>query len=483
VIAATIAALFRARGRILFIAHREELIQQAADKISRFTSLSVGIEMGDERVSPLFMPDVVIASVQTLSRPNRLLTFGPDAFALIIVDESHHAPSVSYGKIFEYFAAAKLLGLTATPDRSDGVGLGKVFQSVAFTFDIRSGIEQRYLAPIRQQMVHVEGLDLSRIRITAGDFNDGDLEKLLTQEAHLHSVASPLAERASDRPTLVFCATVAHAHALAAVLGRYVGHQNVRALDGTTDRAVRRQAIEAFEARRFQFLVNCALFTEGFDAPLTSCVAVAKPTTSRALYTQIVGRGTRLALGKEDLLVLNFVGHAGNHCLINTADILGGDADPKVRERALKIITERPEVDVLSALDEAARVRESARQQVVATARYSTVDVNPFEKVESVLGIKVGAGNGVAATAAQRDALTQKGIDIARLDQAQAMQLLAALNDRRSRKLCTYKQAQILVRYGLDPNLTFTEASRAIDRIARNGWKRPTSQSATEANQ
>lgn len=484
VVIAECARRFRPKGRALVLAHREELIVQAAEKIRQATDLSVAIEMASQRVAPLFMPDVTVASIQTLSRPTRLNAFAPDSFGLVIVDEAHHSTSASYRTILDYFAQAKILGVTATPDRSDRAGLGAVFESVAFVYDIRTAIREGYLVPIRQKMVDVAGLDLSSVRTTAGDFDQGDLEKAFLQERHLHSIASPLAELVGDRPTIVFATSVAHAHALAEVLGPYVGGaDNVRSLDGASDPDVRRRAVVDFGAGKFQFLVNCLLFTEGFDAPRISCVANSRPTKSRSLYAQIVGRGTRLCEGKRDLLVLNFVGQAGHHSLVNTADILGSDVDESVRQRALNLLARRPDLDVLSAIEAAATPEEDTemasvsaeqRRQLVAKAHYTSVEVNPFESIERTLGIKVGAAGGAPATDAQRFALSRKGIELSKIDQKQADQILGTLSDRYERGLCTFKQAQILARFGLEPNMTFRDAVRAINRIAKNGWKSPT---------
>jgi superfamily II DNA or RNA helicase len=456
------------RGRVLVLAHREELIHQAAEKL-RATGVTVGIEMGDQRVSPLFPPSVVVATVQTMGRARRREAWDPKMFGLIICDEAHHAPSDSYKQIFAYFASAKLLGVTATPDRRAMAG---VFESIAYGLDIRDAIKQGYLAPIRQKAVQVEGLDLSKVRTTAGDLNEGELEQVLVEEENLHGIAHPTIELAGDRPTMVFAATVEHAHRLAEVMKRRAGSAGVVALDGMTDRELRRQALRDFGEGKFQFLLNCALFLEGFDAPRIACVAMARPTKSRILYTQAIGRGTRLAPGKTDLLVLDFEGNAGKHSLVCALDVLDGTDDEEVRKKARELIACDPELDIMGALDGATRsVAEAKRRLALSKARYQAFDVDPFQ----VLGIHAPAGrySGVPPTPDQLVLLQGKGIDAERLgyDRGQAEATIAALRARQRDGLCTFKQAKVLARAGLNPDVTFEQASRAIDVLARNRWK------------
>lgn len=275
--------LEQGRGRVLILAHREELITQAARRVATQTGLKVGIEMAEQRIDPLFPPDVVVGTVQTLSKERRRSTLAPDFFGLVIVDEAHHAVADTYGSVIDYFAGAKVLGVTATPDRGDGAAMRQVFESVAYVYEIRDAIEQGYLCQIRQKAVRIEGLDLSSVRTVAGDLNEGDLEGVMLDDENIQAVASATLEEAGGRPTMLFGVTVAHAHALAAALNRYQPGC-ARALDGKSDRDLRRDTLAAFSRGEFQVLSNCALFTEGFDEPSIACVAVARPTKSRAFY-------------------------------------------------------------------------------------------------------------------------------------------------------------------------------------------------------
>lgn len=481
---AAIAERWRPRGRILVVAHREELIDQAADKIERFTDLKCAIEMGDRRVQPdLFgLPDVVVASVQTLSRPNRRAVFVRDTFALVIVDEAHHSASDQYLEVLDYFSVAKVLGVTATPDRADERGLGVAFESVAYVYEIRDAIEQGFLVPIRQTSVQIESLELAGCRVSrdSGDLSDQDLESVLMDERVLHEMAVPTIELSGQRPTIVFTASVAHAHALAEVLNRYKPG-SAAGIDGTSmKRDARRATLEAAAGGQIQYLTNCAVLTEGYDNPPISCVVMARPTTSRALYTQCVGRGTRLSpeTGKRDLLVLHLVGNAGRHALVSAVDILdGGKTDKEARQLALKMIAEEPEMPIHEAIDRAAEELAKKRReaQIIVRARYKTADIDPF----TVLGAPNAAGrwNGAPPTPKQIEVLAKAGItvDPAKMDRGQCSALITKVGERRAHGLCTFKQAKMLAKYGLNPDVQFHDARRAMDAIAANGWRVPES--------
>lgn len=500
VIFAKLAEAFASSGRVLVLAHREELVRQAVDKIQSWTALKCGIEMADAKVSldSLFAPDVVVASVQSISRPTRLARYTEWDFGLIVVDEAHHAIASTYRDILKYFSAAKVLGVTATPDRGDKGALGMVFEECPFVYEIRDAIEGGFLSPIKQKAVEVEGLDLSKVRTTAGDLNEGDLEKLLRKDEHLHKIAGPIAELAGERKTLVFGVTVEHAHDLARTINGYAGKGKAEALDGSADRESRAEVLGRFRRGEFQFLVNCALFTEGFDEPSIACVAVARPTKSRLLYTQMVGRGTRLSpeTGKQDLLVLDFEGNAGKHSLVCALDVLDGNTDGEVRERAKELTASRPGITVLDALDEATsdiaekrrkdaerrallaeRVRDGTDVQVGTKKRVT--DVDPF----AVIGLTPRRREGGAlATSSQRLFLERMGFPAGEdLQKREASEAIDKLLTRRKDGLCTFKQAKLLLRYGMSADVSYEMAKRQIDEIAANGWKKPKKPAAEPA--
>lgn len=486
------------RGRVLVLAHREELIRQAVDKIQSWTPLKCEIEMADARaqLDSLYPPDVVVASVQSISRKKRLERFAEFDFSLIIVDEAHHAPASTYRGILDYFAFAKILGVTATPDRGDRAALGQVFQQVAYVYEMRQAIEDGYLVPLVQKAVDVQGLDLSSVRTTAGDLNAGDLEAKLREEEHLHHVADPVAELAAGRKVLIFATTVAHAHDLARVLrGYHSGGSQVtaEALDGSAPPELRARVIDRFRRGETRVLVNCALFTEGFDLPAIDCVAIARPTKSRALYAQMVGRGTRLSpeTGKKDLLILDFRGNAGRHKLVTPKDILGGNMTPAVSARADAILEKNPSMPVHQAVkaaeDEIAEMERQAleeqerkkaadeeRRKIAVATKKKVREVDPFAVIGSTGHGRAGGG---APSERQIEELRRLGFpaeqNVWALDAQGAEQLITTLRERRKQGKASFKMARLLKKFGFNPDMEAEEAKRIIKTIAANNWRVP----------
>ena len=399
-------------GRVLVLAHRDELIRQAVEKLEAITGEIVGVEMGPESLDEngLIKPRLVVSSVQTMSRPKRQQKFRPCEFGLVIIDEAHHAVARSYRDCIAHFQQSptlRLLGVTATPKRSDQLAMGQVFQSVSFDYGIEPAIQDGWLVPVRQQVVTVQGLDFSGVRSVAGDLNEADLEAIIAQEKILHATAVPTIDIVGDLPSLVFCVTVNHAKLLAEVLCRYKPESAV-ALDGSTPMEVRRQEIERFRRGQVQFLCNCGLFLEGFDAPNTAAVIMARPTKSLALYTQVLGRGTRPLPGivdthaesephirrqaiadsaKPSMLVVDFVGNSGRHKIISAADLLGGKYGEPVRQYAAQTAEAEGHAMLIDdqlarAADELALLREieerKRRAAVKAQAEYAMRESSPF---------------------------------------------------------------------------------------------------------
>ena len=469
-------------GRILWLAHRGELLDQAAETLHQRVGLHCNLEKAELR-APREMDlygarPVVVASVPTM-RGRRLKEWDRDAFATIVVDEAHHAPAKTYRDILGHFEGAKVLGLTATPDRGDGTGMDTVFDHCAYEYDIRRGIEEGFLCSIQQKSVHCADLDISDVKTVAGDLSQGQLEQALIDGGVLHQTAAPLVELAGRRQTLVFTAGVAQAHALADVIAGYLGNPDlVKALDGSTPKDLRRKYIGDFRAGRIQYLLNCAVLTEGFDAPETSCVAVARPTKSRALYAQMIGRGTRIADGKQDCLILDFTGNSGRHRLVTPLDVLAGKAlDDDMLSDALGACAEgKPTEEALLAAEERKREREAAAalarlraKKIRARVVYQTRNVDPFD----FLGVKRD-GRGGRATDKQLRFLHNMGVELEQsTGRFEASKMIDKLQKRRRENLCSYKQARLLARHGLPDDLSFSEAREAIDAIAGNNWKAP----------
>ena len=495
--------------RALVIAHREELIFQARDKIQRVTGLSADVEMGEYRADGgLFgAARVVVSTIQTQCSGGdgggRMSKFDPQRFGVLIIDEAHHATSRSYRRVIDYYRtnpALKVLGVTATPDRADEEALGQVFQSVAFDYEVLDAIHDGWLVPIEQQMVHVEGLDYSSIRTTAGDLNGGDLAAVMEAEKNLQQMASASLTIIGQRRALVFTASVKAAEMMAEIFNRHRAGMAAWVC-GKTDREERRRVLADFAAGKLQIVCNCGVLTEGFDDPGVEVVIMGRPTKSRSLYSQMVGRSTRplpgvvdgpvtaeerkaaiAASAKPSCLVVDFVGNAGKHKLVTSADILGG----KVSEEALELALARTlkaggPVKMAEALDEAEaelqeqkRLAEAARRaRLVATARFTTQSVDPFDVLHLDPVKPRGWDNVKQLTEKQRSLLAKQGINPDNLSFSQGKQLISEIFRRWDGKLCSFKQAKVLRKYGYGTEVSFAEASATIDALAKNNWRKP----------
>lgn len=497
--------LERGIGRVLVIAHREELIMQAASTIGRCADVAVGVEMGEMRVQEdVFRRDaVIVSSIQTqisgAKQKRRMHRFDPNQFALVIIDEAHHACAHSYRELVNYYRANRqcmVLGVTATPDRTDEAALGEVFASSVKEVGIRDGIEGGWLVPITQRIVHVGALDFSTCRTTAGDLNGADLDAALSYEETLHGMVYPTIEIVGDRRCVVFTASVAHAHRVAEIINRHRAGSAV-AVDASTKREDRREAFAGFAEGRYQFLVNVGVATEGWDdAALdgkgVQVIAMMRPTKSRALYCQMIGRGTRpipntvdniecasarreaiAASAKPRLVVLDFCGNAGKHKLVHCVDALGGnsssDAVKARAERKVMRDAADSDIDVLAALD-AAEVAEREAQQrkqrsgIVVQAHYSTQEIDPFSLIALSPDRAEAWAKGVPATEKQTAFLRRMKVGLPDLlTKREATQLIDAMMSTPSPK-----QAAMLERNGLDPaQYDRRSASEAIAAIMK----------------
>lgn len=283
------------RGNTLFLAHTKELIAQAADKLGAELGYRPGVEMGAQSVEmdTLWSGGLsIVGSVQTMYGDRRLEKYRRHPFGLIVIDECHHSTAATYRKVVDFFRelnpSLKVVGITATPNRSDGTALGLMFESVAYQMSINDAVAEGWLVPVAQEFVVVDQLELDAVKTKKNEFGEADfsqaqLEEVMVQEEMLHKLAVPTLAKVGDRPTLVFTASVRHAHELAAVLNRYKPDSAV-AVDGSTDPERRKEIVRDFSAGRVQFLANCAVLTEGFDAPNCAAVVMGRPTKSLTLY-------------------------------------------------------------------------------------------------------------------------------------------------------------------------------------------------------
>lgn len=500
-----VAKDYMTRGRVLILAHREELLAQAGQKIHAIAGIRPDLEMADNRASTLFRSPVVLTSVQTQTAGTngyrRMHRFDPNEFSLLVVDEAHHAVSPSYRAVLDHYrqnTELRVLGVTATPDRHDEEALGKVFEEVAFNYGIREGIDDGWLVDIRQQFVEVTGLDFSQCRTTAGDLNQRDLAAVMESEKQLHGVVSATLDLCRGRRTLVFASGVSHGERMTEIFNRHEPGF-ARFVCGATEQRKRQSTIAKFRSGEFPCLVNVGIATEGFDVPDIAAVVLARPTKSRSLYSQMVGRGTRpdaaciqgvdapddrraaiASSSKPQLLVVDFVGNAGRHKLVHTSDILGDGYSDDVVELAERLAKSRGTSRIREVLAEAEklermrhRIQEAAQRFVVrGKAEYRTSNIDPFDVFELPKRNERGWEVGKAATPYQVQYLTQLGVRAEKMSLAQASQVIDEVIERSRLNLCTFKQARVLRQHGYATDVSKSEASKVIDGIAANGWRR-----------
>ena len=292
------------KGRVLVLAHREELIRQPI----KYYDCPVGIEMAKDRSNG---EEVVIASVQSLAR--RLDDFSPNAFDTIITDECHHSASKTYRKIYDYFNSRLHVGFTATVNRSDGVRLDDVFQEIIFQRDLKWGIQNGYLSDIYCRRANI-GYDLSKVHTRMGDYAPGELERAMDGTA---DAIAETYKKLAVGATLIFAVSVEQAEEIAK---RIPGAVTV-----TGETKNRNEIIQRFTEGKISCIVNVMVFTEGTDIPRVETVIIARPTQSDSLYAQMVGRGIRLYPGKEKLNLIDCVGVAGRANLCTAPSLLGID--------------------------------------------------------------------------------------------------------------------------------------------------------------
>lgn len=388
-----VAKAQRTEGRTLILAHRDELIGQAAAKVREWwPDADVGIvKAGADTVGAR----VVVASVQTLARARRrarLVEWAQgDPFGLVVVDEAHHAAAATYREILGELRAGEpggplLLGVTATPDRGDGKGLDDLFDEIVAVYDLLWGVRSGYLSDLRGLRVRLD-LDLADVKVRRGDYAEGALGAEMEQAGGPDVVARAVAEHAADRRTIVFTPTVEMAqHTAERLRDRGVP---AAAVWGAMPLEDRRATLDRFSAGEIRAVVNCQVLTEGFDEPRADCIVVARPTKSRALYVQMVGRGTRRHVEKADCLVIDVVGATEVHDLCTIPSLFG--VDPRVLE-------EREGETVVAAMDrhEAEEVRAGrlAAEEVMLFAALRRANFAWVKVTAGRFALNIGLHNG-----------------------------------------------------------------------------------------
>lgn len=476
VFASVAADQVRAGDRVLILAHRGELLEQAADKLQRSTGLVSAVEKAESTCLNSWFR-VVVGSVQTLQRSARLERFPRDYFGTIIIDEAHHAITDGYRRILDYFEGAKVLGVTATPDRGDMRNLGEVFDSLAYEYKLTDAIKEGYLCKIMAQTIPLQ-LDISEVGFTSGDYSLGQLGTAL--DPYLEQIAAEMVQRCRGRKTVVFLPLIKTSQKFRDLLNA----KGFQAAEVNGQSADRKEVLADFDAGKYNVLCNSMLLTEGWDCPSVDCVVVLRPTKVRSLYSQMVGRGTRLAEGKTDLLLLDFLWMTDKHELCRPADLVCEDR--AVARQMTENLTETgapediEEAAAQACEDVVAQREEALAKQLAEQRRKKAMLVDPLQyemsiQAEDLSGYVPAFGwEAGPPTEQQTSALEKLGILPDAVESAgKASLLLDRLHKRRDEGLTTPKQIRCLEKYGFQHvgTWSFEQAKHMIDRIAAQGWR------------
>lgn len=445
-------------GRTLILAHRDELIEQARDKYCGM----FGEMPGKIKAQENDIQRVTVGSVQTMCRRDY-----SGQFDTVIVDEAHHAISPQYQDVLKQFPGAKVLGVTATPDRGDKRSLGQYFDGIAYEYGLKQAVKDGYLCEIMAKTIPLE-IDMSAVKVSLGDFEVGAIASTL--EPYLPQIASAIIENASARKTVVFCPLISIAQELAGMI------PGAREVNGSsTDR---KETLEWFDqAGPGAVLCNAMLLTEGWDCPSCDCVVVLRPTKIRSLYCQMIGRGTRLAPGKSNLLILDFLWLTGRHNLCRPASLIS-ENDTDI-ERVVKK-AEGEEIDLFGAVSDAEEARRSAlAAELEKQVKKKSKLVNPLDLFSILDDIGLADYEPVfkweeqPATSKQIQTLQNFQIDAEGVTKGYASAILGRLISRSKKGLATPKQVKCLKGFGYEAvEWTRDQASKKISQLAAAGWKR-----------
>lgn len=467
--------------RVLILAHRGELLEQAADKIEKATGLSSSVEQAEHSCLGSWYR-IVVGSVQTLMRDKRLQNFDTDYFNTIIIDEAHHAISDSYQKILNHFNKAKVLGVTATPDRGDMKNLGQVFDSLAYEYTLPQAIKEGYLSPIKAVTIPLK-LDLSNVSTQAGDFKASDIDTAL--DPYLFQIADEMKKYCENRKTVVFLPLVKTSQKFRDILNS----KGFKAAEVNGNSVDRSEILEDFENNKYNVICNSMLLTEGWDCPSVDCIIVLRPTKVRGLYCQMVGRGTRLSpdTGKKDLLLLDFLWHTERHELCRPAHLICNNDE--VAQQMTKNLAENAgcpmdiEEAEQKASDDVVAQREESVAKILAemkTRKRKLVDPLQYEmsiQAEDLSNYVPAFGWECSPPSdKQKKALEKLGIFPDEIENAgKAKLILDRLEKRKIEGLTTPKQIRFLEQRGFQHvgKWDFEAANALISRISANGWKTP----------
>lgn len=471
--------MVRKGNHVLILAHRGELLDQAADKIKKATGLGCSVEKAEETCIGQWF-QVTVGSVQSLQRQQRLEKFSQDYFDTIIIDEAHHAISPGYQTVLQHFDKANVLGVTATPDRGDMRNLGEFFETLAYEYSLPRAIKEGYLSPIKALTVPLK-LDLSQVSVQAGDFKVGEIGTAL--DPYLYQIAEEMRTYCMDRKTVVFLPLIKTSQKFMEILNE----KGFRAAEVNGNSEDREQVLRDFDDGQYNVLCNSMLLTEGWDCPSVDCVIVLRPTKVRSLYSQMVGRGTRLYPGKKELLLIDFLWLTEKHELCHPANLICEDQEVARKltenlEEAAGMAVDLEEAEKTAAEDVVAQREEALAKQLAEMKRRKKKLVDPLQfemsiQAEDLSGYVPSFGCEMAPPSQkQLNALEKRGIcpdDIS--NAGKAAKLLDRLEKRQGAGLTTPKQIRFLEGRGFQHVGTweFEQARKLIDRIAANGWKVP----------
>lgn len=465
--------------RVLILAHRGELLEQAADKIAKATGLGCATEKAEQSCLGSWFR-ITVGSVQSLMRESRLKRFPEDYFNTIIIDEAHHCISDSYQRVLNHFPDAKVLGVTATPDRGDMKNLGQVFESLAYEYTLPKAIKEGYLSPIKAVTIPLQ-VDLTGVGIQSGDFKAGDLGTAL--DPYLERIAEEMEKYCREKKTVVFLPLVKTSQKFRDILNAH----GFRAAEVNGESQDRAEILEDYASGKYNVLCNSMLLTEGWDCPDVDCIVVLRPTKVRSLYCQMVGRGTRLAPGKDHLLLLDFLWHTERHELCHPAHLIceSEEVAQKMTENLEKDAgcpIDIEEAEKTASEDVVAQREEALAQKLAEMKRRKRKLVDPLQfemsiQAEDLAGYVPAFGWEMAPPSDnQKKTLEKLGIMPDEIENAgKASKLLERLDKRRQEGLTTPKQIRFLEGRGFQHVGTwqFETAKKLIDRIAGNGWRVP----------
>lgn len=455
----------------LFLAHRGELLSQIAAKL-RACRISPTLEMGEAYAAK--HRRVVLASPQTL-RGRRLRSFDPRAFDLIVVDEAHRSLAKSYRDILAYFSSAKILGLTASPERADGRSLSEVYASVAYRLHARRAIADGWLAPPSVVRIQLSTLDTAAVPKRGSDLSGPDLASAMLGSTTTHEIAEAIEHNAAGARCLSFHSSVASARAVTHVLN-VARPGSARCVDGETPAGERSATIALHAAGGFPYLCNCDVLVEGYDDPAIVVVAVARPTTSRVLLTQTIGRALRAHPGKARAKILSFVGRSFDERLAHPGDVLAGRRLAAEARYAMdRVLSDGDVHDLESVLASAERL-DLDHQEALASGVRSWLRSASAILGDVTYAIPVVAESALAVSDATIELLVGAGFereDIpSTLTERTASEVLSVEDRRRGDGFCSYATGRALTRAGVNPvDLAADRAAELVSVLAAADWE------------